>query len=260
MTIDPVQFNKAAWNHQVSIGNPWTIPVTPEAIARARRGDVELVLTPQKKVPSDWFPPLKACRVLALAGGGGQQGPLLAAAGADVTVFDNSPDQLARDQEVAAREKILLKTEEGDMADLSRFADGSFDFIIHPCSNSFVADVNPVWREAFRVLKRGGTMISGFCNPVIFTMDFEQEKLGAAVMRYSIPYSDLHSLSSEERARFLGPHEPLAFGHSLEDQIGGQIRAGFLLNGYYEDGWNADKAPVHRFLKCFIATKAMKPV
>jgi SAM-dependent methyltransferase len=257
--MDPVQMNKRAWDYQVSIGNPWTIPVTPEAVAQARLGNVNMVLTPQKPIPQDWYPNWKGCKVLALAAGGGQQGPLMAAAGAEVTVFDNSPRQLSRDQEVAAREGLTLKTVEGDMADLSVFADGSFDFILHPCSNVFVPDVNPVWREAFRVLKRGGTMLSGISNPVLFTMDIEKEKEGVAQMRYSIPYSDLSSLTAAERSRFLPEGEPLAFGHSLDDQIGGQLRAGFILTGFYEDGWDADKAPVHRYLKCFIATRAYKP-
>jgi SAM-dependent methyltransferase len=258
--MDIVRYNKAAWDHQVSVGNQWTIPVSTEEIARARQGEVRMLLTPQKLIPAHWLPRWKGCKVLALASGGGQQGPLMAAAGAEVTVFDNSPQQLARDREVATREGLALKTVEGDMADLSALPDASFDFILHPCSNVFVPDIKPVWREAFRVLKKGGILLSGFCNPVVFTMDFEKEKEGLAQMRYSIPYSDLTSLTAEERERFLPKGEPLAFGHSLEDQIGGQLEAGFMLSGFYEDGWDADKAPVHRFLKCFIATRAYKPL
>ncbi len=41
----------------------------------------------------------------------------------------------------------------------------SFDFIFHPFSNGYVDNVLPVWREAYRVLKPGGTMIAGFINP-----------------------------------------------------------------------------------------------
>ncbi len=258
--MDAIQYNKKAWDHQVAVGNPWTLPVSAEEIARARRGDVHMVLTPQKPVPKEWYPAWQGCKVLALASGGGQQAPLMAAAGADVTVLDNSPAQLARDQEVAAREGLILRTIEGDMSRMDALPSSSFDFIFHPCSNAFVPDVNPVWQEAFRVLKKGGTMIAGFCNPVIFTMDFEREKQGVAEMRYAIPYSDLNSLTAAERAQFLAENEPLSFGHSLEDQIGGQLRAGFVLTGFYEDGWDADKAPIHRFLKCFIATRVYKPL
>src|SRR5258708_23879626 len=47
-------------------------------------------------------------RILCLASGGGQQGPILAAAGAQVTVFDASAGQLAQDRYVAEREGLAL--------------------------------------------------------------------------------------------------------------------------------------------------------
>ena len=103
MDMDIHEYNRKAWNREVAQGNPWTIPVTPQAVARARGGELTLMLTPSKPVPRDWFPPLSGCRVLCLASGGGQQGPLLAAAGASVTVFDASEAQLSRDREVAQR-------------------------------------------------------------------------------------------------------------------------------------------------------------
>ena len=79
-------------------------------------------------------------------------------------------------------------------------------------------------------------------------------------MRYNIPYSDLTSLTQEERERFLEPDTPLCFGHSLEDQIGGQLRAGFVLTGYFDDNWDASKGAVHKHLPCYGATRAVKPL
>lgn len=252
------QYNREAWNRQVAKGDQWTIPVGPEAIARARQGDWEVVLTPTKPVPKDWFPPLEGKRVLALASAGGQQGPLMAAAGAKVTVLDNSPAQLDRDREVAEREGLEMTLVLGNMADLSRFSDESFDFIFHPCSNCFVPDIKPVWNECYRVLKRGGTMIAGFVNPIVFSMDPVLEGEGIAQLKYAIPYSDVTSLTDEERKRYTDKGEPLAFGHSLEDQIGGQLRAGFVLTGFFEDRWAEAKEPVHKFLSCYVATRALK--
>src|SRR5580658_7124734 len=98
--------------------------------------------------------------MLCLASGGGQQGPILAAAGANVTVFDNSPAQLAQDRLVAEREGLVIETVQGDMANLCVFKDARFDLIIHPVSNVFVPDVKPVWREAYRILKPGGALLS----------------------------------------------------------------------------------------------------
>ncbi|WII73768.1 class I SAM-dependent methyltransferase [Bdellovibrio sp. 22V] len=255
--MDITAFNKKAWNWQVDNNNPWTIPVTSEAVNKARNGEWSVLLTPEKPVPSSWFPKMTNLQVLALASGGGQQAPLFAAAGAKVTVFDNSPSQLAQDRMVADRDKLALTTVEGDMADLSCFADSSFDFIFHPCSNCFVPDAKPVWKEAYRVLKKGGTMIAGFCNPVLFTIDLDLEKQGIVQMKYKVPFSDATSLTEEERLKYFGPNEPLNFGHTLQDLIGGQTDVGFAITGFYEDSWKGT-APIHDFLPCFIATRALK--
>ena len=99
-------------------GNRWTLPVDAACIAAARAGTWEVVLTPTKPVPSVWFPPLVGQPVLLLAGAGGQQAPVLAAAGAHVTVLDNSPAQLAQDRAVATREGLAIETVLGDMRDL----------------------------------------------------------------------------------------------------------------------------------------------
>jgi SAM-dependent methyltransferase len=256
--MDILSYNRDAWDRCVEQNNRWTVPVTAEQVAAARRGEWSIVLTPRKPVPASWFPELDDLDVLALASGGGQQGPILAACGAHVTVLDNSPAQLAQDRMVADRDGLLLETMEGDMANLSRFQPESFDLIVQPCANLFVPDVRRVYREAFRVLRRGGAMLTGFCDPILFAIDPELEKQGIAQLEYTIPYSDVTSLTDEERRRYTDKEEPLAFGHTLEDQIGGQIAAGFVITGYYGDK-HVDDEVVSRFMPCFGATRAIKP-
>lgn len=127
-------------------------------IQLAKDGNWSIVLTPNKAVPRDWFPEdIETKKVLCLASGGGQQGPIIAALGADVTVFDNSKKQLEKDEFVAQRDGLNIKTIQGDMKDLSVFDDEYFDFIIHPWSNGYVDTVLPVWNECSRVLKKNGT-------------------------------------------------------------------------------------------------------
>ena len=143
--FDPVAHNRAAWDREVESGNEWTRPVGSDVIARARAGDWSVVLIGYQPVPRDWFPAeLAGAAVLCLASGGGQQGPVLAAAGADVTVFDNSPRQLGRDEEVAAREGLAIRTVLGDMRDLGAFPGASFDVVFNPVSNVFC----PSWRRS----------------------------------------------------------------------------------------------------------------
>ena len=254
---DILLYNRGAWNRQVQRSSPYTVPVSSEAVARARNADWSIGLTPTKPVPPDWFPPLVGLDLLCLASGGGQQGPILAAAGAIVTVFDNSPAQLAQDRLVADRDGLLIETVQGDMADLSVFPDARFDLIIHPVSNVFVPDVKPVWREAFRVLKPGGVLLSGFMNPVHFLFDFFALERGEFRVAHRILYSDMESLTDEERARLAEQDTPLEFGHTLADQIGEQIAAGFALTGFYED---IDPDTIlGKHIPSYIATKATKP-
>jgi SAM-dependent methyltransferase len=250
-------YNRIAWDQNVAKGNRWTVPVGAEVIAAARRGEWEVVLTPTRPVPRAWFPPLEGLPVLCLASGGGQQAPVLAAAGAKVTLLDNSPAQLGQDRLVAEREGLVIQTVLGDMADLSAFSEGAFGLIFHPCSNCFARAVRPVWKEAFRVLRPGGVLLAGIVNPCLYIFDDAATKNGALVVRHSIPYSDLESLTEEESRQYLDKNEPLVFGHTLEDQLGGQLDAGFHLTGFYED--RDPEHPLAKFLPAFIATRAVKP-
>lgn len=257
--MDVRDFNRRAWDGQVERGNEWTRPVTHEQIEAARRGIWSVLLTESKPAPREWFPEeMRGVEVLCLASGGGQQGPILAAAGARVTVFDNSPRQLDQDRMVARREYLDIRTIEGDMRDLSAFADESFDLIFHPVSNLFVPDVRAVWREAFRVLRRGGSMLAGFMNPAFYIFDLDLiEQHGLFEVRHRLPYSDAESLSEEDRARRLAADEPLEFSHTLTDQIGGQLDAGFLIAGLYEDS-HQDFA-LTSYMTTYVATRALKP-
>jgi SAM-dependent methyltransferase len=256
--MDVRGYNKEAWDREVERGNQWTVPVGPEVIEAALRGEWTVLLTDSKPVPRAWFPEMEGADVLCLASGGGQQAPIFAAAGASVTVLDNSPKQLAQDRLVAERESLTLETVEGDMRDLSAFADGSFDLVFHPVSNLFVPEVRPVWSEAFRVLRPGGSLLAGFLNPVVYVFDLDlADSTGEVSVRHTLPYADATSLSDEKIKQKVESREPLEFSHTLEDQIGGQIEAGFVISGLYEDRHRDD--PIAAYMPTFVATRATKP-
>jgi SAM-dependent methyltransferase len=257
-SMNITDYNRKAWDKLVEQGNPWTIPVTSAQVEAARRGEWSVVLTPSIPVPRAWFGDLRGKDVLLLASGGGQQGPILAAAGASVTVFDNSPRQLERDRMVAQRDGLEISTRQGDMRDLSVFADASFDLIFHPVSNVFVDDVYVVWREAYRVLRLGGTLLAGFNNPLLYLFDLEKaEKEGIYQVAFKLPHADIEAYTEEERMRLFGPDAPLEWSHSLDEQIGGQLAAGFLLAGFYEDKDPTEK--LCQYTPLYIATRAIKP-
>jgi SAM-dependent methyltransferase len=255
--MDVRSYNRDAWNREVEGGQSrWTQPVGADIIADARRGEFSILLTENIPVPVRWFPPLKDADVLCLASGGGQQGPVLAAAGAQVTVFDNSPAQLKQDQFVAERESLTLRTLEGDAANLSMFAEESFDLVVNPCSTVFMPDVRTVWKECSRLLRPGGILMTGSMNPVHYIFDLYKADEGILEVAHSIPYSDLTSIPQEDLDEHLEKGFPVEFGHSLTDLIGGQCAAGLVITDMYED-YMLD-SPLHNYHPSYIATRAVK--
>src|ERR1700745_3316157 len=239
-SFDPVAHNRAAWDREGDHDNEGTRAGGPDVIARARAGDWSVVLIGHQPAPRDWFPAdLAGAAVLGLASGGGQQGPGLAAAGAEVIIFDNSPRQLARDEEVAAREGLAIRTVLGDMRDLSVFAEGRFDLVFNPVSNVFCPALAPVWRECFRVLRPAGLLLAGFTNPDLYIFDVEAlDERAEFVVRHRVPFSTL-DLPEAERRRVYGDR-PIEYSHTLTGQIGGQLAAGFILTNLVEAPHHAD--------------------
>lgn len=247
--------NRKIWDRRSENNDIWSVPVTSEMIDRAREGVWSIVLTPTKPVPADWFPEkLEGARILCLASGGGQQGPILSVAGADVTVLDNSKVQLGKDEFVAARDNLAIRTVQGNMQDLSMFEDESFDCIVHPWSNGYIDDVRPVWKECARVLKKNGLLLSGFGNPVSCIFNVGKFERGILEVENTIPYADIDHLDDPE-TKAIAEADGYIWSHTLEDLIQGQIEAGFAIVGFYEDiGGSA----LDKYINSSIATKAVK--
>ena len=252
-----VEHNKAAWNNEVKTGNGGTVSATTEDVLNAKKGSYGYKFSTNGHYPQEWIDHAKGKKILCLAAGGGQQGPVFAAIGADVTVFDNSPLQLKQDEMVAKRDNLVIHLEQGDMCDLSRFDDESFDMIYHGFANHFIPDLSCLWKECYRVLKHGGILLATFWNPVNYIFDadvWDHEK--KLLVKYSIPYSDLSSLPKERLDRLIADGEPIEFGHSLQSQIGGQIQAGFVINGFFEDSLLDDY--LTEYMNTVISTRAVK--
>jgi ubiquinone/menaquinone biosynthesis C-methylase UbiE len=256
--MDTTQQNSYAWDKKVEEGSRYTQAVSSEIIEKSKTGEWEITITTEKSVPRNWFPKsLVGLKILCLASGGGQQAPVLAAAGADVTVTDISIKQLEQDEKVAKRDGLTLKTVQGDMSDLSDFEDESFDIVVNPVSNLFVKDVHPVWNEVSRVLKNKGILISGFTNPLLWIFDDNQERKGILDVKHSIPSSTLDYLPEEKVQDYINSSQTIEYAHTLEDQIQGQIEAGFVITGFYEDDFGGTRI-LDKHIKTFIATRSVK--
>ncbi len=203
----------------------WSACATPEEMQKAREGQLTLKFF-EKEIPTEWLKDIKGKKVLCLAGAGGLQAPLLACAGAEVTVLDLSEKMLEKDKQIAEQEHLNIRIEKGNMCDLSRFSNDSFDYIVNPTSLMYVPDVKPVFKECYRVLKAGGVFIMAAPNPINYMCDFINDENGGyykAVNRMPYCSSDFDEMD-----------DWIEYGHTMEDYIGGQIQCGFVINGYVE--------------------------
>ena len=234
----------------VEEGWEWGIPISHEDFLKAKKGDWNVVLTPIKPVPKEWFPVFENCRILGLASGGGQQMPVFTVLGAECTVLDYSQKQLDSEEMVAKREGYIIKTIRADMTKPLPFENESFDFIFHPVSNCYIENVVPVWRECHRVLKKGGILMAGLDNGINFIFDETESKLS-----YSLPFNPLKN--AEQKNELERTNSGIQFSHTLDEQIRGQIQSGFSIKDLYEDT-NSIGALYEHGVPTFWATLAVK--
>lgn len=254
MDRDYTAVNSRTWDAWVDNGCEWCVPVTHEEYAEAKNGEWGVYLTPCRTVPRDWFPPLEGCRLLGLASGGGQQMPIFAALGARCTVLDNSERQLGAERTVAEREGYEIEIVRADMTKPLPFDDAAFDVVFHPVSNCYVEDVRFIWRECFRVLRPGGVLLAGMDNGINFL--FEGDDPLRVVNR--LPFNPL-KMEYERYKEMADNLEAIQFSHTLEEQIGGQLEAGFILRALYEDRDRPGGAAIGEYAPQYIATLAIKP-
>jgi SAM-dependent methyltransferase len=156
--VDEVaEYNRARWRALADGGALYTRPMLDLDSAKAR-GWLD---------PDGWLGDVGGSRVLCLAGGGGRESACFAVLGAAVTVFDLSPEQLARDRLAAAHYGTRVETLCGDMRDLSALDGADFDLVWHSYSINFVPDARAVFREVARVVRRGGLYRLMCANPSV---------------------------------------------------------------------------------------------
>ncbi len=247
------EINSKTWDKWSENNCEWSIPITQEEYQKAKTGEWGVYLTPCITVPHEWFGSLKDKKLLGLASGGGQQMPLFSALGAECTIFDYSDRQLAAERMVAEREGYNIRIIKGDMTDPLPFEEGSFDIIFHPVSNCYIEHIQPVWNECFRILKKGGILLAGFANDICFL--FEEEAPLTVVNK--LPFNPL-KMEQDKYDRMAEHYEGIQFSHSMEEQIGGQLKAGFTLIDLYEDRDRPGGAAIREYAPQYMATRAIK--
>jgi SAM-dependent methyltransferase len=244
------EMNSKVIDKWVEEGWEWGKPISHEIFERAKNNDWFVLLTPTKPVPKEWFCEMRGAEILGLASGGGQQMPIFSALGARCTVLDYSEKQLLSEEEVARREGYEIKTVKADMTKPLPFEDESFDLIFHPVSNCYIEDVLPVWKECYRVLKKGGILLAGIDNGINYIFNDDE-----TMVTYKLPFNPLKDKQLYEDS--IKNDWGIQFSHTIEEQIGGQLQAGFILTDIYQDTNGAGR--LHEFnVPSFYATRSIK--
>lgn len=243
--------NAATIDRWIEEGWEWGIPIDHETYEKALAGEWDVLLTPTKFVPHGWFGELKGKKVLGLASGGGQQMPIFAALGAECTVLDYSEKQLQSEALVARREGYPMEIIRADMTKPLPFADETFDLIFHPVSNCYVEHVEPIFMECARVLKHGGILLSGLDNGVNYLVDDDE-----MMIVNTMPFNPLKNEAN--RKQLEESDCGMQFSHTVEEQLGGQLKAGLVLTHIYGDT-NGEGRLHEMNIECYLATRAIKP-
>lgn len=242
--------NKETIDRWVEEGWEWGKSISHEDYIKAKNGEWKVFLTPTVAVPIDWLGDLKRKKILGLASGGGQQMPIFNALDATCSVIDYSSKQIESEYNVAKREGYTIEAIEGDMTKKLPFDDETFDIVFHPVSNCYVEDVQHIFNEAYRVLKKGGIFLAGLNNEINYIVDQNEREIV-----WKMPFNPLQDEKAKE---FMVKEDAgMQFSHDMTEQIGGQLKAGFTLVDIYEDTNGFGR--LHELnIKSFIATKSIK--
>ena len=205
---------------------PW-LDLEPNVLRAFAEGKIETLPEPYAYIyPPGILQNLAGREVLCLASGGGQQSAVFGLLGAQVTAYDLTEGQLARDRQAAEHYGYAIKTIQGDMRDLSRLPPASFDLVYQAISICFVPDVRQVYREVARVLRPGGLYRVGHINPATYMVD--EDSWDGAAYHMAGPYvgGALPARLTEDYAEFR---------HLFNDVFNGLIETGLTIEGLWED-------------------------
>lgn len=242
--------NKETIDKWVEEGWEWAKSISHEEYNDAKNGNWNVLLTPTVPVPHEWIGNIKDKKILGLASGGGQQMPIFNALGAKCSVLDYSSKQIESEYKVAKREGYTIQAIEGDMTKKLPFDDETFDIVFHPVSNCYVEDVQHIFNEVYRVLKKGGIFLAGLNNEINYIVDQNEKEIV-----WEMPFNPLKDEKAKEF--MVKENAGMQFSHNMTEQIGGQLKAGFTLVDIYEDTNGFGR--LHELnIKTYIATKSIK--
>jgi SAM-dependent methyltransferase len=248
--LEVLERNRAAWSGPAALDHFAGAAAFPPDRAQATAG-----LDPWLRAEG-----VAGKEVLCLGAGGGRHGPLLARAGACVTVVDLSEEQLAHDRHAAVEHHLPLLVLCTSIDDLGALADASFALVVQPVAACYLPDLGRLHREVARVLRPDGLYVV-------------QHKQPSSLQAEALPRGEGYLVRQHYLSRQLLAEQPgathrdsgtLEFLHTLEELIGGLCHAGFAIEDLSEpvlaDAFAPSGSLEHRalFLPPYLKLKARR--
>lgn len=255
--FDFIEANRKAWNKEANTGNAWSRPVDDSLVETAQSGNLNLRLAITNDVPQSWIEGLKGKKVLNLGGGGGQQTVLLAAYGCKVTTVDISEEQLEIDVSTLARHGLEATLHNGSLTDLKFLDSDSFDCVIAPGVLNFIPELEDVYKDVYRLLRKDGRFMFSIANPALYMFDQRRLEKGRMKVKYTLPFASDTTLSQKQLQRLLATGDTIEYSHTLDEVLGSLCKTGFSIEGYLSS--KSDFEPIDSFLKdCYFSILAVK--
>jgi SAM-dependent methyltransferase len=262
VAVDDVgEHNRLMWERLAEAGIPYTRPQgKPPRDARGKRRFLDDLTRGRLRGDA-----LDGKRVLSLAGGGGWDAVLFAELGAKTTLLDISKRQLATVRALARDRGTTVRFVQGDMRDLSAFAEAEFDIVIHHHSMVFVPDAARVIGEVARILAPGGTYVFSTMHPVALRM---QETWTGTGWGFKQRYFDDGAVPFEDALWEFGAVKvearTLEYGHRTGDLVNACATHGLLVDGLweyspsYEGGEPGTGDELERWLPAYLEIRARR--
>jgi SAM-dependent methyltransferase len=232
---------QAEFKRAAEAGDEYTIPwldLDGEGYRAYREGRSDVIPPPYGGDPAveRMLTGVQGLDVLCLAGGGGQQSAVYGLLGANVTVFDLTPSQLAGDQAAAQHYGYPVTTLQGDMHDLSALPAASFDRIHQPISTLYCHDLRALYSGAARLLRPGGLYLVDFAFPLLY-MGIKGAWDGQGYsLHVTEPYRRGEIWELPDGRGTYDEGEPIGeYHHILSDMVNGLIAVGLHIAGLWEN-------------------------
>lgn len=180
--------------------------------------------------------------MLEIGCGGGQNSIVLMKWGAkSATGIDQSEAQLEYARKLAQKEKVVVSFLQADMEDLHVFRNSTFDLVVSSHAFDYAENLDRVFQETARVLRKGGRFVFCMLNPIwrVVGTALESEDL-AKVQAYFGEEAEKWSWATSD-GQSIGAFETVPW--RFEQIINGVIQSGLRIDRVVEPrGYNGNEA------------------